>query len=105
MLKGGGEALDMPTERDRLFALVEETLGSLEQRFGLMAIQRLKDAQTTTINYPVLEYPQKVSSLNLDKQPQVSGTLLGLKGQYLILDTGVMNIRRFSAYQVDFKTA
>jgi len=30
----------------------------------------------------------------------VEGTLLGIKGQYLILDTGVINIRKFTAYQV-----
>ncbi len=45
-------------------------------------------------------YPTKVVSLDLDKTPVVEGTLLGIKGQYLILDTGVINIRKFTAYQV-----
>jgi len=26
--------------------------------------------------------------------------LIGIKGQYLILDTGVLNIRKFSSYEV-----
>jgi hypothetical protein len=51
-----------------------------------------------------LNYPLKVSSLNLDKTPDVSGQLLGIKGQYLILDTGVINIRKYTAYQVEFRS-
>ena len=54
------------------------------------------------INFPVLEFPEKVKSLNLDKQPIIEGVLQGIKGQYLILDTGVINIRKFTAYNVQF---
>jgi hypothetical protein len=32
----------------------------------------------------------------------VSGVLQGVKGQYLILDTGVINIRKYTGYQVRF---
>jgi hypothetical protein len=39
------------------------------------------------IHYPVVEYPSKVTSLNLDKTPEISGVLQGIKGQYLLLDT------------------
>jgi hypothetical protein len=28
--------------------------------------------------------------------------LHGIKGQYLLLDTGVINIRKFSGYEVEF---
>jgi hypothetical protein len=41
-----------------------------------------------------------VSAWNLDKTPEVSGRLLGIKGQYLILDSGVFNVRKFSAYDI-----
>jgi hypothetical protein len=37
----------------------------------------------------------------MDKNPLVEGTLLGVKGQYLILDTGVINIRKYTAYHVE----
>jgi len=30
----------------------------------------------------------------------VEGTLLGIKGQYLMFDTGVINIRKYTAYQI-----
>jgi len=51
-------------------------------------------------NYPVLEYPLKVSSHNLDKAGQAAGKLMGIKGQYLILDTGVLNIRKYTGYEL-----
>ena len=53
------------------------------------------------MHFPVLEYPKKVSSLNLDKTPQFSGKLMGIKGQYLIFDDGtVFNVRTFEGYVV-----
>ncbi|BBI62700.1 hypothetical protein HSBAA_40060 [Vreelandella sulfidaeris] len=43
---------------------------------------------------------QKVVSHNFDKQPLVEGVLLGVKGQYLLLDSGVINLRKFTGYEV-----
>lgn len=54
-----------------------------------------------TIHYPVLSYPTKVSSLNLDKSPNYEGKLVGVKGQYLIFQDGtVFNVRTFEGYVV-----
>jgi hypothetical protein len=53
------------------------------------------------MNYPVLEYPSKISSLSLDKTPNYSGKLTGIKGQYLIFEDGtVFNIRSNEGYIV-----
>ncbi|TGD57252.1 DUF2797 domain-containing protein [Flavobacterium humi] len=53
------------------------------------------------LQYPVLQYPKKVSSLNLDKSPDYTGKLMGIKGQYLIFEDGtVFNIRTFEGYVV-----
>ena len=65
-------------------------------------VRRLYHQKMVDINFPVLEFPEKVKSLNLDKQPIIEGVLQGIKGQYLILDTGVINIRKFTAYNVQF---
>ncbi|WP_298719659.1 DUF2797 domain-containing protein [uncultured Oceanisphaera sp.] len=50
----------------------------------------------------MLEYPTKIASHNFDKNPVVSGTLLGIKGRYLMLDTGVIKLRKFTGYEVTF---
>ncbi|NVK41973.1 MAG: DUF2797 domain-containing protein [Oceanospirillaceae bacterium] len=103
MLKNDVDVLDLKAERDRLLEAVAEPLAEVEREFGLQAIQRL-DAEAVRIEYPVLNFPLKVSSFNLDKNPEVEGELQGIKGQYLILDSGVINLRKFTAYQVEFCT-
>jgi len=50
--------------------------------------------QETNLEFPVLQYPEKVKSLNLNKTPKFEGVLKGIKGQYLIFaDNTVFNIR------------
>jgi len=55
----------------------------------------------THIEFPVLEYPTKVKSLGFDKNPVIEGTLMGIKGQYLIFDNGVVNMRKHAGYHLD----
>jgi hypothetical protein len=46
------------------------------------------------MDFPVLEYPKKIVSTNLDKSPIISGKLIGIKAQYLIFEGGlVFNVR------------
>lgn len=100
LLKGDAAPVDLPAVRERLFDSCSEGLAALQQRFGLQAIQPLADAEVVEIRYPVEAYPSKIATFDLDKNPLVEGTLLGIKGQYLILDTGVINIRKYTAYQL-----
>jgi hypothetical protein len=102
MLKGDISVIDLIAERDRLLQACAEPLQQLQERFGVHAIQILPQAETIAIEYPVLQHPSKVVSLDLDKTPQIEGRLMGIKGQYLMLDTGVINIRKFGAYHVKF---
>jgi hypothetical protein len=102
MLKGQVDVLDLAAQRDVLLDTCATEIAELQQRFGLQAIQLLPAAEAVVIDYPVLEHPSKVSSLDFDKTPLIEGRLLGIKGQYLMLDTGVLNIRKFGAYHVQF---
>ncbi len=53
------------------------------------------------LEFPVLHYPKKVSSLNLDKTPNYTGKIIGIKGQYLLFEDGtVFNIRTYEGYVV-----
>jgi hypothetical protein len=55
----------------------------------------------TTLDFPVLQYPEKVKSLNLTKTPQFEGVLKGIKGQYLIFeDNTVFNVRGSEGYYI-----
>lgn len=55
------------------------------------------------LKYPHLTVPEKVKSINLDKEPEVEGELLGIRGQYLLFEEGrVFNVRRHSGFRVRF---
>ncbi len=100
MLKGSATSCDLEQARRRLIETCADDLDVLVQEHGIQAITALPDATEIQINYPVLEYPVKVSSFNLDKVPTVDGTLLGIKGQYLMFDSGVINLRKYGGYQL-----
>ena len=60
----------------------------------------------TNIEFPVLQYPEKLKSLNLNKTPTYEGKLKGIKGQYLIFeDNTVFNVRNWEGYVVDLLIA
>ncbi|MFV0478587.1 MAG: DUF2797 domain-containing protein [Parahaliea sp.] len=100
MLKGPGDVFDLEEERQRLMVLCSEGIDVLQQEYGGQLISTIEAATTTVIDYPVLAYPLKVKAFNLDKTPSLSGTLMGIKGQYLIFDTGVINLRKYGGYKV-----
>ena len=61
----------------------------------------INNTNITEMNFPVLQYPKKVTSLNLDKTPNFEGVLTGIKGQYLLFEDGtVFNVRTFEGYVV-----
>lgn len=102
MLKNHVDPLDLADKRDELVSKCDVELTEIIKRFGLQAIEFLVDESSVDIRFPVDTYPVKIKSFNLDKNPEVSGILQGVKGQYLLLDTGVINIRKFSGYEVEF---
>ena len=104
MLKNHGEPIDLAVNRDELASKCKTEIIEIVQRFDQQAIEFLTDEPIVDIHFPVDSYPVKIKSFNLDKNPDVSGVLHGIKGQYLLLDTGVINIRKFSGYEVEFST-
>ena len=92
MLKNEVELSDLNSLKRSLLSEISSTI---EETDAIV----LND-DVVNINYPVLKYPTKVVSLNFDKTPVISGILEGIKGQYLLLDNGVLNIRKFSSYHL-----
>ncbi len=99
MLKGVPESIDLKAKADELKPLICDALADLRLEYGFDAIEELHE-DVVELNFPVTEYLPKISSFNLDKTPEISGQLLGVKGQYLIFDTGVINMRKYGSYKL-----
>lgn len=60
-----------------------------------------EDQEVHELKYPHLEIPEKVKSVNLDKEPEIESKLLGIRGQYLVFEGGkVFNVRRHSGFRI-----
>ena len=99
MLKGNAEPIDLQEKAQELIPKISAKLNDIRLRFGDDSVEQLSE-DIVNLNFPVNEFPTKITSLNFDKTPEVSGTLMGSKGQYLFFDTGVINIRKFTSYHI-----
>jgi len=102
MLKGNNPHLDLESHRDVLYNRLETEINQLQQQYPDQ-IDHLPEAQSISLDYPVESYPSTIRSLNPDKTPQIGGQLMGIKGQYLIFEHGVINIRKYGGYQVEIE--
>src|SRR5690606_31801961 len=91
MLKNDIEDVDLVEWRNKLKAYIpDEVVDYFIEKNG-----------ETHLEFPVLQYPEKVKSLNLDKTLTYKGVLKGIKGQYLIFeDSTVFNVRGSEGYYV-----
>jgi hypothetical protein len=99
MLQGEAPNIDLRAQRDALLEGIHDDIRAVNDQFGEAVVDVL-DAPVVDISYPVLSYPSKIRSFNLDKTPEASGQLQGIKGQYLMLDTGVINLRKYTGYHL-----
>ena len=84
MLKNNLKDEDLVEWREKLKMFIPEEAQSYYLEYN----------KETEIKFPVLSYPEKPKSLNIEKQIEFSGTLCGIKGQYLIFeDDTVFNVR------------
>ncbi|MFM1653738.1 DUF2797 domain-containing protein [Brevibacillus sp. B_LB10_24] len=90
MLKGEVTEVDLLAIRDEVYSYFPEEFKPF----------RLREDEWVDITYPILDSLEKITSLSLDKQETVGGKLIGMKAQYLILDTGVFHTRKHAGYQI-----
>ncbi|MEC9282833.1 MAG: DUF2797 domain-containing protein [Bdellovibrionota bacterium] len=93
MLKGLNADEDLEFKRDEILETLED---------ADLPGEMLDEEEILDIEYPVLQYPEKIKSLNLEKEALVEGSLEGIKGQYLIFDNGVINMRKYAGYLIEW---
>ena len=95
MLSGVPMALDLKKEKAKYLSIIPKDLHQYI----------IDDNSVTEISYPVIRYPFKIpnkNSLSFQKDSVVEGKLMGIKGQYLMLDNDrVFNVRKHEGYIID----
>jgi hypothetical protein len=90
MLQGNFEEVDLYQVREEILAVVPDTY----QEYIL------SEEDLVEFTYPILENIEKIKSFNLDKEPMITDRLIGIKGQYLIFEKGVINMRKYAGYSI-----
>jgi hypothetical protein len=99
MLKENVAHIDLLAEKKSLLSQAEKNLSPILKKYA-DEITEMTEKNVLTFDYPIITYPQKITSLSFDKTPLIEGVLLGIKGQYILLDSGLLNIRKFGGYCV-----
>ena len=101
MLKGVAKPLDLNLEAKNILESFRSELDEIKERYDPFGVSILNGIGSVSISYPVTKYPEKISSYNLDNDSIVEDRLVGIKGQYLIFQGGVINLRKFSGYEIE----
>jgi hypothetical protein len=92
MLKGDIADVDLLEMREKVFQWIPDDL----------RMYFLKDEKAQTFAYPIIDCPEKITSRDLEKEVEINDNLRGIKGQYLIFRNGVLNMRKYSGFHVEF---
>lgn len=61
------------------------------------------EVEVVYFKYPILKYPEKPITMKLEKSMTWEGKLMGIRGQYLLLEGDlVLNVRAHGGYWIDF---
>lgn len=94
MLKNEIQDKNLVEEREKLKAFIPEEAKAYY----------LSSSEEYNVNFPVLDYPKKPKSINLEKNNSYNGKLMGIKGQYLMFEGDfVFNVRNSEGLVVDFE--
>ncbi|MDF2941140.1 MAG: hypothetical protein K0R66_1782 [Gammaproteobacteria bacterium] len=100
MLQGKPDSIDLIAMRDQLLSQLSVELDALQAQFSEKIVNFMSEAKVLRFHYPVLEYPITIKKADFNDQGILNARLLGIKGQYLIFDQGVMNVRNLLGHQI-----
>jgi len=95
LVSGNADLIDLDAAATRARELVPDPGPGV----AYVDVDLATDATTHEFDYPVAHWPP-VKRLNFKKSDDIGGVLTGIKGQYLLFDTGVFNVREHTGYEV-----
>jgi hypothetical protein len=93
MLKNIIPEVDLAAARETLLEILPANLAG----------EVLANPEIRTFSYPSLNWPLKVRSLKLKPGSVIKGELQAIKGQYLLFDCGVFNVRSHSGFSINLE--
>jgi hypothetical protein len=97
--------INLISEADKLKTKLKDLLSqspeltSLGEEIGSEWIE----SEVIRLKYPIHAYPQKAKSHNFEKELTLESTLVGIKGQYLLFEDRVLNIRNHTSYEMSLE--
>lgn len=92
------DGIDLKKERDKFYRAVEN---DSDLRSKIQSIKPSSVKKSTEFTYPILSYP-KAKSIKVEPGTSIESRLIGIKGQYLLLEQGVINLRTYEGYEFIF---
>ena len=89
LVSGDSPAVDLPVLRDQLRAELTELPEGTRWLTGEIV---------TNISYPILRYGPATRLVLSEQCDHIEGQLVGIKGQFLLFDRGVFNVRQHRSY-------
>lgn len=93
--------IDFVKEKSKFVRAIENANLTMENEKGKSTAIEMKEStskQVTKFNYPIEAFP-KAKSYKVDPEQAIKSKLLGIKGQYLLLQDGVINLRTYEGYE------
>jgi hypothetical protein len=100
MLQAEPEFINLAEIRDQLLLKLQPELAQLQSQFDPNALSYLPECETLQFHYPVLQYPTTIRKADFNESGVLKANLMGIKGQYLIFDQGVLNTRNLAGHQI-----
>ena len=92
MLKGEADRVDLIAKKQEIINLISDEFKPYI--FKKNNLQKIK--------FPIENHPKKIKSISLDKQNVIEEKLIGIKGQYLIFESGcVFNVRKHTGFEAE----
>ncbi len=93
--------IDLLQEKEKALILLEPFMEEKSEIFGEDSIYDSSD-DICSIEYPVQQYPKTLKSIDFLKDDVFSALLLGVKGQYLLFEHHVLNMRKYTGFNFSF---
>ncbi|MBV1906294.1 MAG: DUF2797 domain-containing protein [Pseudomonadales bacterium] len=99
LITGDSQKVDMQAAALALRSEAAENFTLLDEKFGADLVWE-EASEVHEFQYPVERYLDKAKTQKLKPDEALEGVLTGIRGQYLLLDSGAFNVRSHTSHHV-----